>query len=67
MLLGAAEIREIAAKLNLRPSKGLGQNFVIDQNTVEKIVKTAQIDKSSNVIEIGPGLGSLTLALLLIF
>ena len=63
-LLNATEIRDLAKKINLKPTKKLGQNFVIDQNTVEKIVKTAQIDKSSNVIEIGPGLGSLTLALL---
>ena len=63
-LLNATEIRDLAKKINLKPTKKLGQNFVIDQNTVEKIVKTAQIDKNSNVIEIGPGLGSLTLALL---
>ena len=63
-LLTASEIRELAKSLDLKPTKKLGQNFVIDQNTVEKIVKVAQVDSSCHVLEIGPGLGSLTLALL---
>jgi len=63
-LLNASEIRELAAKLNLKPTKKLGQNFVIDQNTVEKIVRVSGTNTESVVLEIGPGLGSLTLALL---
>lgn len=63
-LLGAAEIREIAAKLDLHPSKSLGQNFVHDGNTCRKIVRTAEVGPNDVVLEIGPGLGSLTLALL---
>ena len=63
-LLGAAEIRELAAKLDLNPSKGLGQNFVIDGNTCQKIVRQVEISKDDVVLEIGPGLGSLTLAIL---
>jgi 16S rRNA (adenine1518-N6/adenine1519-N6)-dimethyltransferase len=63
-LLGAAEIRELAAKLDLNPSKGLGQNFVIDGNTCQKIVRQVSISKEDVVLEIGPGLGSLTLAIL---
>ena len=61
-LLTASEIRELAKTLDLKPTKKLGQNFVIDQNTVEKIVKIAKVDNNSHVLEIGPGLGSLTLA-----
>ena len=63
-LLGAKEIREIATSLDLIPSKGLGQNFVHDANTCEKIVRLAALKDSDRVVEIGPGLGSLTLALL---
>lgn len=63
-LLTASEIRELAKELDLKPTKKLGQNFVIDQNIVEKIVKVAQVDSNSHVLEVGPGLGSLTLALL---
>jgi len=63
-LLGATEIRALAAELDLRPTKQWGQNFVIDGNTVRKIVKTAEITADDIVVEIGPGLGSLTLALL---
>lgn len=63
-LLGAAEIRELAEKLELRPSKSLGQNFVHDGNTCRKIVRTAGVTSSDTALEIGPGLGSLTLALL---
>ena len=63
-LLGAAEIRNIAAELDLRPAKSLGQNFVIDANTCRKIVRIANLTETDHVVEIGPGLGSLTLALL---
>ena len=62
--LGAKQIRDLAKELNLKPTKKLGQNFVIDSNTCRKIVDLANISKSDLVIEIGPGLGSLTLALL---
>lgn len=63
-LLGAAEIRELAAQLDLRPAKSLGQNFVHDGNVCRKIVRTADVVESDMALEIGPGLGSLTLALL---
>ena len=63
-LLGAAEIRELAAKLDLKPSKSLGQNFVIDSNVCTKIVRTAGVTADDIALEIGPGLGSLTLAML---
>jgi 16S rRNA (adenine1518-N6/adenine1519-N6)-dimethyltransferase len=63
-LLGAGEIRELAAKLDLKPSKSLGQNFVHDANVCRKIVRTAGVTASDIALEIGPGLGSLTLAML---
>ncbi|MFI6508707.1 16S rRNA (adenine(1518)-N(6)/adenine(1519)-N(6))-dimethyltransferase RsmA [Streptosporangium sp. NPDC050855] len=63
-LLGPAEIRTLADTLNIRPTKKLGQNFVIDGGTVRKIVRVAGLDPDDVVIEVGPGLGSLTLALL---
>jgi len=63
-LLGAAQIRELAAQLDLKPSKSLGQNFVIDSNVCTKIVRTAGVIKDDIALEIGPGLGSLTLAML---
>ena len=63
-LLGAAQIRELAAQLDLKPSKSLGQNFVIDSNVCIKIVRTAAVGPTDIALEIGPGLGSLTLALL---
>ena len=63
-LLGAAEIRALASSLNATPTKKLGQNFVIDPNTVRRIVTQARVSDSDVVVEIGPGLGSLTLALL---
>jgi len=63
-LLGATEIRELAAKLDLKPTKKLGQNFVVDANTCRKIVKLADVTSADISLEIGPGLGSLTLALL---
>jgi 16S rRNA (adenine1518-N6/adenine1519-N6)-dimethyltransferase len=63
-LLGAAEIRELAELLDLRPAKSLGQNFVIDGNVCQKIVRVAGVSADDIALEIGPGLGSLTLALL---
>lgn len=63
-LLGATEIRELAAALNINPSKGLGQNFVIDGNVCQKIVRQVSINPEDVVLEIGPGLGSLSLAIL---
>jgi 16S rRNA (adenine1518-N6/adenine1519-N6)-dimethyltransferase len=63
-LLGPAEIRDLAAQLDLQPTKKLGQNFVVDGNTVRKIVKTAKVEAGDEVLEVGPGLGSLTLGLL---
>jgi 16S rRNA (adenine1518-N6/adenine1519-N6)-dimethyltransferase len=63
-LLGAAQIRELAAQLDLKPSKSLGQNFVIDSNVCTKIVRTAGVTPEDIALEIGPGLGSLTLAML---
>ncbi|MFE7568386.1 16S rRNA (adenine(1518)-N(6)/adenine(1519)-N(6))-dimethyltransferase RsmA [Streptomyces sp. NPDC057539] len=63
-LLGPADIRELAAALGVRPTKQRGQNFVIDANTVRRIVRTAEVRPDDVVVEIGPGLGSLTLALL---
>ena len=63
-LLGATEIRELAAALNLTPSKSLGQNFVHDGNTCLKIVRTAGVQPDDVALEIGPGLGSLTLAMM---
>jgi 16S rRNA (adenine1518-N6/adenine1519-N6)-dimethyltransferase len=63
-LLGAAQIRELAESIGLKPAKALGQNFVIDSNVCKKIVRTAGVTSSDIALEIGPGLGSLTLALL---
>jgi 16S rRNA (adenine1518-N6/adenine1519-N6)-dimethyltransferase len=63
-LLGAADVRQIAADIGLRPTKQRGQNFVIDGNTVRRIVRTSGVGPDDVVVEIGPGLGSLTLELL---
>ncbi|GAA1731857.1 16S rRNA (adenine(1518)-N(6)/adenine(1519)-N(6)) -dimethyltransferase RsmA [Isoptericola hypogeus] len=63
-LLGPAEIRELAGRLGVRPTKTLGQNFVHDGGTVRKIVRAADLRPGERVVEIGPGLGSLTLGLL---
>jgi len=63
-LLGPTEIRDLAARLDVRPTKSWGQNFVIDPNTVRKIVRQAGVGADDVVVEVGPGLGSLTLALL---
>ncbi len=63
-LLGAADIRALAAQLDLTPTKTLGQNFVHDANTIRRIVRLAGVTAADHVLEIGPGLGSLTLGLL---
>jgi 16S rRNA (adenine1518-N6/adenine1519-N6)-dimethyltransferase len=63
-LLGLAEIRRLAARLGVSPAKRLGQNFVHDPNTVRRIVAAAHLAPEDVVVEVGPGLGSLTLALL---
>jgi 16S rRNA (adenine1518-N6/adenine1519-N6)-dimethyltransferase len=62
-LLGPAEIRELAARLGVAPTKRLGQNFVHDPNTVRRIVAAAGLRPDDVVLEVGPGLGSLTLGL----
>jgi 16S rRNA (adenine1518-N6/adenine1519-N6)-dimethyltransferase len=63
-LLGRTEIRRLAKELEFRPRKSLGQNFVHDANTVRRIVSVSGVSRSDHVLEVGPGLGSLTLALL---
>lgn len=63
-LLGPADIRRLADELDIRPTKTLGQNFVIDGNTIRRIVQTAALRPEDTVLEVGPGLGSLTLGLL---
>jgi len=63
-LLSASDVRRLATALAVRPTKRLGQNFVVDANTVRRIVKAAGLEPSDCVLEVGPGLGSLTLALL---
>lgn len=63
-LLGRTEIRRLAKELEFRPRKALGQNFVHDANTVRRVVATSGVGRSDHVLEVGPGLGSLTLALL---
>jgi 16S rRNA (adenine1518-N6/adenine1519-N6)-dimethyltransferase len=63
-LLGAADVRRLATELDLRPTKQRGQNFVIDANTVRRIVRESGVGPDDVVVEVGPGLGSLTLALL---
>lgn len=63
-LLGATEIRRLAAELDVTPTKKLGQNFVVDANTVRKIVHVGGVQAGERVVEVGPGLGSLTLAIL---
>ncbi|MGH8776917.1 MAG: 16S rRNA (adenine(1518)-N(6)/adenine(1519)-N(6))-dimethyltransferase RsmA [Jiangellaceae bacterium] len=63
-LLGPADVRRLAASLGLRPAKARGQNFVIDANTVRRIARAAEVTPHDVVLEVGPGLGSLTLALL---
>jgi 16S rRNA (adenine1518-N6/adenine1519-N6)-dimethyltransferase len=63
-LLGPAEIRDLAELLGIQPTKRLGQNFVIDANTVRRIVRIAGVTSGMTAVEVGPGLGSLTLGLL---
>jgi 16S rRNA (adenine1518-N6/adenine1519-N6)-dimethyltransferase len=63
-LLGPAEIRTLADQLGVRPTKSLGQNFLHDANTIRRIVRTAELAADDVVLEVGPGLGSLTLGLL---
>lgn len=63
-LLSAADIRRLAAELDLRPTKTLGQNFVIDPNTIRRITAASGTASDEHVLEVGPGLGSLTLGLL---
>jgi len=63
-LLGASDVRAIAARLGVRPTKQLGQNFVHDANTVRRIVRASGVGGDDVVVEVGPGLGSLTLGLL---
>ncbi|MBU4214518.1 MAG: 16S rRNA (adenine(1518)-N(6)/adenine(1519)-N(6))-dimethyltransferase RsmA [Actinobacteria bacterium] len=64
VLLGPARVRELAAAAGVRPTKALGQNFVLDAGTVRKIVRQASVQPGDVVVEVGPGLGSLTLGLL---
>src|SRR3984957_4915131 len=63
-LLGRTEIRRLAKEIEFRPRKSLGQNFVHDANTVRRVVSISGASRSDHVLEVGPGLGSLTLALL---
>lgn len=63
-LLGRTEIRHLAKAIDFRPRKSFGQNFVHDANTVRRIVSASGVNRSDHVLEVGPGLGSLTLALL---
>ena len=63
-LLGAADVRRLGAAIGVRPTKRLGQNFVVDANTVRRIVRAAELSADDVVVEVGPGLGSLTLGLL---
>ncbi|MBC7308070.1 MAG: 16S rRNA (adenine(1518)-N(6)/adenine(1519)-N(6))-dimethyltransferase RsmA [Actinomycetales bacterium] len=63
-MLSARDLRTRAADLGIRPTKQWGQNFVIDPNTVDRIARLAEVGEDDVVVEIGPGLGSLTLALL---
>ena len=63
-LLGGADIRELASRIDVVPTKKLGQNFVTDPNTIRRIVTAAKLEGTETVVEIGPGLGSLTLGLL---
>ena len=63
-LLGVADIRLLANRIGLRPTKALGQNFVHDANTIRRITRIADLAPGEVVLEVGPGLGSLTLGLL---
>jgi len=63
-LLGPVQVRELAERLGIRPTKTLGQNFVHDPNTIRRIVRDAELKAAEHVLEVGPGLGSLSLGLL---
>jgi len=63
-LLGPAQIRDLAGRLGVRPTKARGQNFVVDAGTIRRIVRAAGVQPGEHVVEVGPGLGSLTLGLL---
>jgi 16S rRNA (adenine1518-N6/adenine1519-N6)-dimethyltransferase len=63
-LLGPAQIRDLAGRLGVRPTKSRGQNFVVDAGTIRRIVRIAGVQPGEHVVEVGPGLGSLTLGLL---
>src|SRR5215469_17944975 len=63
-MLGPADVRRLAEKLEIRPTKRLGQNFVVDAGTIRRIVSLAGLTPDDIVLEVGPGLGSLTLGLL---
>jgi len=63
-LLGPSQVRALADRLGVRPTKSLGQNFVVDPGTVRRIVRVARVAPGERVVEVGPGLGSLTLGLL---
>lgn len=63
-LLGPAQIRDLAGRLGVRPTKSRGQNFVVDAGTIRRIVRAAGVQPGEHVVEVGPGLGSLTLGLL---
>ena len=63
-LLGPAQVRQLAERLGIRPTKSLGQNFVHDPNTIRRIVRAAELASGESVLEVGPGLGSLTLGIL---
>ena len=60
MVIGKSDLKNIMEKHDLKPSKSLGQNFVVDPNTILKIIRAANIEKHQQILEIGPGLGSLT-------
>ena len=60
MVIGKSDLKKIMEQHDLRPSKSLGQNFVVDPNTILKIIRSANIEKNEKILEIGPGLGSLT-------
>ena len=63
-LLGPSTVRSLAERYDIRPTKRWGQNFVVDANTVRRIVRRAHVGENDVVLEVGPGLGSLTLGLL---